>query len=156
MAYGAAIADALVRARFDRWLLVPGAAAGGLFLVAALVFGKRLLGAALALGGATFVAEAAASGRSLDSTAPLVACLLLLCGELAGWSFDARLQMRADPGLGWRRGAATALLALVGLGAATLVIALSAAPSGHGLVWTATGAAAAVAVAALGVTLARR
>ena len=156
MAYGAAMADALVRARFDRWLLVPGAAAGGLFLVAVLVFGQRLLGAALALGGATFVVGAVGSGRSLDATAPLVAVLLLLCGELAGWSLDARLRMPADPALAWRRGAATAVLALVSLGAATLVVALSAAPVGHGLAWTAIGAAAAVAVAALGVTLARR
>jgi len=156
VAYGGAIAVALVRARFDRWLLVPGAAAGGLLLLAALVTGKRLLGVALALGGATFVAGAAGSGRSVDATAPLVAVLLLLCGELAGWSFDARLRIRADPGLGWRRAAATALLALVGLGVATLVVALSAAPPGHGLAWTAIGAAAAVAVAALGVTLARR
>jgi hypothetical protein len=135
---------------------VPGAVAGGLLLLVALVFGNRLLGAALAVGGATFVASAAGSGRSIDATTPLVAVLLLLCGELAGWSFDTRLRVQADAGLGSLRAAATALLALVGLGAATLVVALGAAPSGHGLAWTAVGAAAAVAVAALGVSLARR
>jgi hypothetical protein len=145
-----------VRARFDRSFLVPGAVLGGLLLVVALVFRNRLLGAALGLGGATFVASVAGSHRSIDATTPLVAVLLLLCGELAGWSVDVRLRAQAEPWLGWRRAAAVALLALAGLGAATLVVVLGAAPAGHGLPWTIAGAAAAVAVAALGVTLARR
>ncbi len=144
-----------MRARFDRWLLVPGAVAGGLLLAVALVWGNRLVGAALAVGGATFVASAAGSHRSIDATTPLVALFLLLCGELAGWSIDVRVRMHEEPGLAWRRGAAVALLALAGLGAATLVLVLGASPSGHGLAWTIAGAAAAVAVAALGATLAR-
>lgn len=134
---------------------MPGAVAGGLLLLVALVFGwARLLGLALAFGGATLVASAAGSGRGLDASASLVAVLLLLGGELAAWSLDSRPRVRADAGLEWRRGAAIALLALVGLGAATLVLALGAAPSGHGIAWTAAGAVAAV--GAVGLTLARR
>jgi len=92
----------------------------------------------------------------VDPTAPLVAVLLLLCGELAAWSVDERWRIDADAALVWRRGAAVFALALAGLTAATLVVALSAVPSSHGLTLTAAGAAAAIGAAAIGVMVARR
>jgi hypothetical protein len=123
--------------------------------VLALVTGRGI-GAALWLGGATYLAFViGAEHHRVEATAPLLAVLLLLCGELSAWSFDARSPIRGDASLIWRRGAAVAVLALTGLVAATLVVALSAVPSSHGLALTAAGAAAAVAAAGIGVWVAR-
>lgn len=91
----------------------------------------------------------------VDATAPLVATLLLLCGELAAWSLDERWEIRADDGPAWRRGVALAILALAGLTVSALLVALSAVPSSHGLAWTVAGAAAAVGAAGIGVWVAR-
>jgi len=92
----------------------------------------------------------------VDATAPIVAILLLLCGELAAWSLDERFRIRAEAQLVWRRGAAVIALALAGLVASALLLALSAVPAGHGVLWTALGAAAAIGAAATGVALTRR
>jgi hypothetical protein len=135
--------------------LAPSAGLGGLLLAVALVFGGRGLGAALFLGGATYVAFVVHAGHRVDATAPLVAVLLLLCGELVGWSLDERWRMRADPSLVWRRGAAVAGLALAGLTVSALVLALSTVPAIHGLAWTVVGAAAAVGAAGTGIRVAR-
>jgi hypothetical protein len=135
---------------------VPGAVLGALVLVVALAFGGRGLGGALFLGGATYVAAVAAAGDRVDASAPLVAVLLLLCGELTAWSVDERLEIRPEPDPVWRRGAAIAALALAGLAVATLLVALSAVPSNHGLGWTLLGAASAVGAAGTGIWVARR
>ena len=115
-----------------------------------------MLGLALFLAGATYVAFLVADHDRVDATAPLVATLLLLCGELTAWSLDERWEIRAADGLAWRRGGALALLALAGLGVSALLVALSAVPSSHGLAWTVAGAAAAVGAAGIGVWVARR
>jgi hypothetical protein len=125
-------------------------------LVVALVRGGSMLGLALFLGGATYVAFLVADHDRVDATAPLVATLLLLCGELTAWSLDERWEIRAADGLGWRRGGALALLALAGVAVSALLVALSAVPSSHGLAWTIAGAAAAVGAAGIGVWVARR
>ena len=82
--------------------------------------------------------------------------LLLLCGELSAWSFDSRLELRAEPRLARRRAAALVTLALAGLVVATLVVSLSAVGPNHGLGWTVLGAAAAVGAAGTGIWVARR
>lgn len=135
---------------------LPGAVLGALLLVIALAFRGRGLGAALFVGGATYVAAVAAAGSDTDASAPLVAVLLLLCGELSAWSVDERLGIRPEPQLVWRRGAAVTALALAGLAVAVLVVALSAVPSSHGLTLTVLGAAAAVGAAGTGIWVARR
>jgi hypothetical protein len=124
-------------------------------LAVALVRGGATLGLALFLGGATYVAFLVAGHDGVDATAPLVATLLLLCGELSAWSIDERWEIRPDDGE-WRRGGAVAVLALAGLGVSALLVALSAAPSGHGLAWTVAGAAAAVGAAGTGIWVAGR
>ena len=149
-------ADALTRAGSITPIVAAVAGLGLLLLVVALVWDGHGLGAALWLGGGAYVAAVVHLGHRIDATAPLVAVLLLLCGELTAWSLDERWRMRADPALAWRRGAGVAVLALVGLAAATLVLALSAVPPDHGLAWTLAGAAAAVAAAGTGVRVARR
>ena len=136
--------------------LAPGAVLGTLFLLFALVRGGALLGLALWLAGATYVAGIVSAGHAVDAIAPVVALLLLLCGELAAWSLDRRPRILAGDLLEWRRGAALGGLALAGLVVSTLIVALSAVPSGHGLFWTALGAAAAVAAAGTAIALARR
>jgi len=135
---------------------VPGTVLGAALLVVALAFGGRGLGAALFLAGGTYVAAVAAGGDRIDASAPLVAVLLLLCGELSAWSVDERLDIRAEPRLAWRRATAVATLAAAGLAVAVLVVALSTVPSGHGLAWTVLGAAAAVGAAGTGIWIARR
>jgi hypothetical protein len=85
-----------------------------------------------------------------------VAVLLLLCGELTAWSLDERWRIDSEDELEWRRSGALAALAFAGLAAATLVVAVAAAPPGHGLAWTAAGAAAAVGAAGTGIWLVRR
>ena len=150
------IADALLRAPSPVAAFLPGAVLGGLLLLGALGFRGRGLGAALFLGGATYVAAIAAAGDRVDASAPLVAVLLLLCGELTAWSVDERLAIRTEADPAWRRSSAVTTLALTGLAVAALVVALSAVPSSHGLGWTVLGAAAAVGAAGTGIWVARR
>jgi hypothetical protein len=135
---------------------VPGAVLGTVLIGVAVVFRGHALGAALFVAGGTYVAAVAAAGGRIDATAPLVAVLLLLCGELSAWSLDERWAIRGDPWLAWRRGAAVGALGLAGLGVAALVVALSAVPPSHGLAWTVAGAIAAVGAAGTGVWVARR
>jgi len=135
---------------------VPGAAVGAMLLVVALVFDGRGLGAALFLAGGTYVAAIVSAGHQVDASAPLVAVLLLLCGEMTAWSLDERWRIGSGEPLAWRRGAAVAALALAGLGVAAFVVALSAVPSSHGLLLTVAGAAAAVGAAGTGIWVARR
>jgi len=125
-------------------------------LVVALVRGGAMLGLGLFLGGATYVLFLVADEHRVDGTAPLVATLLLLCGELSAWSLDERCEIRADDGLAWRRGLALGVLALAGLAVSAFLVALSAVPSSHGLAWTVAGGAAAVGAAGTGVWVARR
>jgi hypothetical protein len=148
--------DALARAPSPVTAFVPGAMAGAILFVIALVSHGRGLGTALFLAGGTYVAAVAAGGTDVDASAPLVAVVLLLSGELSAWSNDERLSISSEPRLVWRRGAAITALALAGLAAAVLVVALSAAPSSHGLALTVLGVAAAVGAAGTGIWVARR
>jgi hypothetical protein len=155
-AYGAAAADALVRAPSPVVAFVPGLVLGAVLLGVALIWRGRGLGAALFLAGGTYVSAVVAGATGTDASAPLVAVLLLLCGELCAWSFDARLEIRAERQVAWQRGVAVAALAFFSLAAATLVVALSAVGPNHGLGWTVLGAAAAVGAAGTGIWVARR
>ena len=154
--YGLVLVDALMRAPSPVAAFLPGAALGAVLLVASLLFRGRGLGAALFVGGATYVAAVAAAGAGTAASAPLVAALLLLCGELSAWSVDERLEIRPEPQLVWRRVAAIMVLAVAGLAVAALVVALSAVPPSHGLALTMLGAAAAVGAAGTGIWVARR
>jgi hypothetical protein len=155
-AYGGVLAEALELAPSPASTFVPGAALGAALFVVALVFGGRGLGAALFLAGGTYVAAVAAAGDTVAASAPLMAVLLLVSGELAAWSSDERWRIRPEEHLTWRRGAAVAALAAGGLAVATLVVALSAVQPNHGLGWTVLGAAAAVGAAGTGIWVARR
>ncbi len=155
-AYGGVIGATLLRAGTHTPELAPGAGAGAGLLLVALFLDARALGLSLWLGGGTYVAFLAAYHGRIDPAAPVVAVLLLLCGELAAWSLDERRRIRADRRLVLRRAAAVGVLALGGIALATLAVALTAAPPVHGLPWTLVGAIAAVAAAATGILLARR
>ncbi len=145
-----------MRAGSYRFALLPGAGCGVVLLLFALVFGVRTLGAALWLAGATYVGFLAAQHPGLDEWSPLVAVLLLLCGELTAWSLDERWTIRADRRLHARRAAALVGLALGGLLMAALAVSFSGAPPSQGLLWAIAGGAAAVGAAGTGVWLVRR
>jgi hypothetical protein len=155
-AYGGVLVDSFVHAGSHALAFVPGAALGAVLLACALAFAGRGLGAALFVGGATYIGAVAVAGHRIDATAPLVGLLLLVCGELTTWSVDERWEIRGDARLAWRRAGAVAVLALAGFAVGTLAVALSAVPSSHGLAWTVVGAAAAVGAAGTGVWVARR
>jgi hypothetical protein len=110
---------------------------------------------AIVLLGAAYVIPVFARGSRIDEGAPLVGAGLLLCSELAAWSFDERWRIKAERAVVVARGTAVALLVLAGLGASALVLALAAAPIGGGLAWTVLGAAAAVLVVGLAARLSR-
>jgi hypothetical protein len=110
----------------------------------------------LALLGTAYAVALVVRGSGVDDAAPLVAVGLLLCGELAAWSIDERLAVRAERAVFVARGAALAALAFGSLLVATLAVALATAPAGAGLAWTILGAASTVAVVGVAVALARR
>lgn len=157
MLYGAALVDALLRAGRFAEAFSPAAGLGAALLLVALVRGGGgALGWALAIAGAVYVGALEATGRGVDGMAVLVAVALLLCGELARWSADTRVRVRGVEMLARRRAAALVVLAVSGLAIAGIAVGLAAAPTGHGLVWTVVGAAAAVGAAGSGAWLARR
>jgi hypothetical protein len=110
---------------------------------------------ALVLAGVAYAVPLFVRGSGVDEGAPLFAAGLLLCGELAAWSFDERWAMKTERAVTLARAGAVALLVLAGLAASALVLALAAAPVGGGLAWTVLGAAAAVAVVGLAARLSR-
>ena len=110
---------------------------------------------AIVLLGGAYAIPLFVRGNGIDEGAPLVGAGLLLCSELAVWSFDERWRIRAERAVVIARGTAVALLVLAGLGASALVLALAAAPIGGGLAWTVLGAAAAVIVVGLAARLSR-
>ncbi len=123
---------------------------GGVFLLFALL--RRVDDAvpwAIVLLGGAYAIPLFVRGNGIDEGAPLVGAGLLLCSELAAWSFDERWRIKAERAVVVARGTAVALLVFAGLGAAALVLALAAAPIGGGLAWTVLGAAAAVLVVGL-------
>ena len=138
-------------------LLVALGGLGGVLLLAVLVRGiEELLAWALAPLGVVYGVSLAISGGRVDEAAPLVACALLLCGELAAWSLDARWRIAADADVVRRRAFALGALVLAGLVASAAVVAVAAAPAGRGLAWTTLGAAAAVGAVGAAVALLRR
>jgi hypothetical protein len=146
------------------WTRDPGLApitaaigvSGGVLLLYALLFrADDVMPWPIVLLGIAYAIPLFVRGSGIDEGAPLVGAGLLLCSELAAWSFDERWRIAAERALVVARGMAVALLVLAALGASGLVLALAAAPIGGGLAWTALGAAAAVGVVGLAARLGR-
>ena len=141
--------------RFAPLTAALGAIGCVLLLFALLRHADDVMPWALVLLGIAYAVPLFVRGRGIDEGAPLVGAGLLLCSELAAWSFDERWRMKAERAVVGARGTAVALLVLAGLGASSLVLALAAAPVGGGLGWTVLGAAAAVLVLGLVARLSR-
>ena len=130
---------------------------GAVLLVSALVRASvAVVPWPLAILGADYAISLVVHGSGVDDAAPLVAVGLLLCGELAAWSLDARFAIHAERAVVAVRAAALGALAFGSLLVAALAIALATAPAGSGLAWTVLGAASTVAVVGIAVALARR
>jgi hypothetical protein len=134
------------------WLGALGvlAAAAGVWRLPALV--------PVALG--LLVAEYALStyerGGPVDGRAPLFAAGVLLLGELAGWSREARGLVRDERPVLLARAAVVAAGVAGALALAALVLLAAGAPFGSGLARLAVGVVAATSVVALVAALARR
>jgi hypothetical protein len=154
--YAALFAYACTR---DARLLPPTAAIGSVGCVLLLFALLRRVHDAMpwviVLLGAAYAIPLFVHGNGIDEAAPLVGAGLLLCSELAAWSFDEHWRIKAERAVVVARGTAVALLVLAGLGASALVLGLAAAPVGGGLAWTVLGAAAAVLVVGLAARLSR-
>jgi hypothetical protein len=104
-----------------------------------------LLGASMLLLGCAYVLGLLVGRHVLDEGAPIVGAAMLLACELAAWSLDERVPVRADPGLRARRAGAIAALVAGGVAAAAAVLAVSSTAVGSGIGWTLLGALAVVA-----------
>ena len=156
VAYGGVLAYALGRdTRLAPLTAGLGAIGCVLVLFALIRRADDVMPWALVLLGIAYAVPLFVRGRGIDEGAPLVGAGLLLCSELAAWSFDERWRITAERAVVVARGQAVALLVLAGLGASGLVLALAAAPVGGGLGWTVLGAAAAVVAVALVARLSR-
>ncbi|HET7571331.1 MAG TPA: hypothetical protein VFJ77_01540 [Gaiellaceae bacterium] len=154
-AYAAVVAYAAAHTREAAGLVVAIGCLGGAVLLAVLWRGDdELLIWALAPAGIAYAVALAIGGHDVDAGAPLVGAGLLLCGELAAWSLDARWRVRGLHAR--RRGGAVAALAVAGVLAGGVVVAFAAAPAGGGLAWTALGAAGAVGAIGAAVAVAKR
>jgi hypothetical protein len=151
------VAWAATRATAIGGLVAAIGAVGAVLLAVVLWRGaEELLAWALLAAGAAYGIALAVHGGRVDAAAPLVAAGLLLCGELAVWSLDARWRIAAEEAVVRRRATALGALVLAGVAVAALVVSIAVAPAGSGLPWTTVGAVAAVGAVAIGVALARR
>ena len=116
----------------------------------------ELLAWALLTGAGAYASTLFLDHHHVDGAAPLVATALLVCGELAAWSLDARWHVAAEAAVLRRRALALGALVLAGLTASAIVVALAGVNAGGGLALTTLGAAAAVAAVGISVALLRR
>ncbi|HET8895400.1 MAG TPA: hypothetical protein VFM96_15025 [Gaiellaceae bacterium] len=129
---------------------------GAVMLAFVLVGSEELLVWAIACLGGAYALSLVAHGSAIDPRAPLVALGLFACAELASWSLQERHARATPHAITGARAFAVAALALSGLAAAALVLAISAVPAGNGVAWTVLGAAAAVAILGVAARLAQR
>ena len=157
LAFAAVLAQAVAHATSVR-AIVAGIGAIGLgFLALVLLRGiDELLPWAVVCLVVAYTVSLVVHGASIDERAPLVATGLLLGTELASWSLEERSAIAAEPPVLRARIVALAALVVGGLATSALVIAVAAAPTARGLVWTVAGAAAAVLAVGLAVRLAHR
>jgi hypothetical protein len=128
-----------------------------LVLVAALVLGwSPLVPVSLLLLGATYATHLAADDPALDVSAPLVAIGLLVTAELAYWSLEEREEISAELGESLRHLGVVALLALGGLVAGSMLLAVADLARAEGLAIDLLGAAAAAGALLVVVLYARR
>lgn len=157
LVYGAVLADAIARSALIGAVTAAIGAAGLMLLVLVLWRGgAEFLPASIVCLAAAYTVAVVVHGAPVDERAPLVGAGLLLCCELAVWSLDERPAIAAERAPVRTRATALAALTGGGLAASALVVAVSAASVGRGLVWTVAGAAAAVLAVGLAVRLSHR
>jgi hypothetical protein len=139
--------------RFTPVLLFLGGCGLALLLLVVVRGLEDLLGTSIMLLGVCYVVGLLVGRHVLDEAAPLAGAGLLLSAELATWSLEERVRVRAPRRFWFARASAVAVLVLGGLLASSLVLAAAATPFGGGLAWTVAGAAAAVLAVAVGARL---
>jgi hypothetical protein len=133
------------------------AALAFLAAVAALVLGwSSLLPASVVLLGAAYAMHLHLDDVVLDAKAPLLGAGVLLAAELGYWSLEEREGVRAEPGEELRRVGFVAGLALAGLAAGAILIAVADLGRTGGLAVDLLGAMAAVAALVVVFLAARR
>jgi hypothetical protein len=132
------------------------AALAAVVLLAAIVNGwSPLVPIGVAAAGGLYAAELAVDDAPIDMAAPAIAAGLFVAAELAYWSLDERRRVPGDPGDGLRRATFVALLGVGAFVVAVALLALADGISARGLALDVVGAAAAVTVLATIALLAR-
>jgi hypothetical protein len=157
LAFGLVVAQAVAHAPSTGVIVAVIGAIGLAFLAVVLWRGHdEFLPWAVVCLALAYAVALYAHGASVDERAPLVAAGLLLGTELASWSLEERNAVAAERAVVRDRIVAVAVLVVGGLVTSALVIAVAAAPTARGLVWTVAGAAAAVLAVGLAVRLSHR
>lgn len=133
------------------------AALGIVALVAAIVLGwSSLVTVCLVLLGGAYAVHLSLDDTALDARAPVLAAGLLLVAELAYWAIEERQNVRAEAGESLRHLGHVVLLALGGLAAGSVLLAVADVVRTRGLAVDLVGAAAAAGALLVLVLLARR
>jgi hypothetical protein len=128
-----------------------------LALLAGIVLGwSPLVPVSLLLLGSAYATHLALDDPGLDGTAPLVAAGLLVTAELAYWSLEEREEIRSERGESLRHLGVVALLALGGLVAGSVLLAVADLARTEGLAIDLLGAGAAAGALLVVVLYARR
>lgn len=157
LVFAAVLAEAVARAQSVGAIVGGIGAIGFGFLALVLLRGMdEVLPWAVVCLVVAYTVSLVVHSTSVDERAPLVAAGLLLGAELASWSLEERSAIVAERPVVRGRIVALAMLVGVGLATSALVVAVAAAPTERGLVWTVAGAAAAVLAVGLAVRVAHR
>jgi hypothetical protein len=137
-------------------LAALGLGAAALLAISLAVGRSRPIPWALVGLGAEYAVALRLDGAGLDPRAPLLAALLLVCGELAYWCLELRAPAADEPGLHPRRAALLAATGAAAFALGALLLAIAHAHAAGGIALQAAGVAGAVGAVGVCLWLIRR
>jgi hypothetical protein len=137
-------------------LAALGLGAAALLAISLAVGRSRPIPWALVGLGAEYAVALRLDDAGLDPRAPLLAALLLVCGELAYWCLELRAPAADEPGLLPRRAALLAATGAAAFALGALLLAIAHAHAAGGIALQAAGVAGAVGAVGVCLWLIRR